>query len=158
MHTAIFFLKYAVMSAVVLLVMACTQREPSLVIQVCTQNADDMAQLLDEFRSIATERQMQHIDDSIGQRQDRQRAGIVDPARADGSPEIYIEVRDARGMGFVAFNNGLPGYQVALGFMRGTTRSTADHFAGDVVARLSAQWVVHQLPPGASITPMPDCG
>ena len=134
-----------------------SQRESLLAVQLCVRDSAGLTQLLSDFRDFAAERHMLYIDDSAGQLQDRRAAGVQDAARADGSPVLYVEVRNEQGIGFVAFNNGLPGYQVALGFMAGSNRPAAAQLAEEVVSRLSRRWQVVRLPAGSSAIPMTSC-
>lgn len=80
-----------------------------------------------------------------------------DELRDDGSPAIYIQVGLSDGMGLGVGNLGLPGYQVAVGFTRGSDAERSRLLSDKVIERLQGTWQVQEVPAGQGAKPLPNC-
>jgi hypothetical protein len=151
-------LRVRAIAALAFVLCGCAQgTRPFLIVQVCVQNKDGIAQLIGELMSVAESRKMKFVDNSAVTRRDLANVGYASRERADGSPVINIDVERDDGMGVGALNVGLPGYQVALGFSEGSDKLEARRFADEVIKRLEQHWRVETVPPGSGAMPKPDC-
>lgn len=155
-------------AAVILVVnlYGCAQgKRPFLLAAICLRNANDLTDFGHLMRSIAqreggefidgsaeTQRQLEAISkslDSSGLRFDRQHI-----RRA-----MNIGVRLSDGVGLMANDLGVHGYQVVIGIGEGSNPQKAHAFARNVIAEIKERWRVELVPdPGHSgAFPIDDC-
>lgn len=116
-----------------------------------------MAQMIDELRAIADSREMKFVDYSADTERDLASVGYAGRERADGSPLIDVAVERWDGMRVSAVNLGLPGYQIALGFLEGRDRVETQGFVDEVIERLERHWQIDRLPASTGALPQPGC-
>ena len=70
---------------------------------------------------------------------------------------INIGSEGGDGLGLMAGNVGLPGYQVAIGFSEGRDPAAARQLAARTVQRLKVRWTVKTVPEGHGALPLKNC-
>jgi hypothetical protein len=151
---------YSVVALAGLLVWSsgCTPAKKAfLVVQLCVYDKAGATQLVGDLQDLAHSMNMEFFDSSAVTARDLPKTGYHGRERADGSPVINVGVLRKDGLFVGGGNLGLPGYQVQLGFTKGSDDAESRRFAEEVISRLEKQWRVDVLPAGAMATPRADC-
>ena len=107
---------------------------------LCFKDSDGASMFIEELRSIAAERNMKFIDDSVDGKRRLAATGYRGTERSDGSPFIQISVENSAGQGLWAMNDTAPGYQVRVFFLGKEADPEAQIFADYATKRLSKIW------------------
>jgi hypothetical protein len=147
-----------VTTTLLLALTSCTEgKKPFRVVQFCVHDSAGAVQLINELKQLAATEHLEFFDSSKATEKDLKDIGYRGRERSDGSPMINVGSLRNDGLGVGGGNLGLPGYQVALGFSKGSDNAEAQRFADRVVDQLNRQWRVQVLPAGASANPKADC-
>lgn len=122
-------------------------------VQLCLGDQRALSEFTNVMRSIAKSEHMDFVDGSAQAKHDLEATNAL---RQVG-PIIHMGLEREDGMGLVAGNIGLPGYQVALGFSSGSSQSSAHTFAAKVVSELKKRWHVESVPVGRGALPLNGC-
>ena len=127
---------------VVAMVMAGCKPTPQIkdVLALCINNSDGAAMFVKELRSIAADRNMKFIDDSVDGQRRLAATGGLGTEREDGSPFIQIIVKNSADMGLWAVNYSAPGYQVQVWFLGEASDPEAREFVDYATERLAKNW------------------
>jgi hypothetical protein len=128
-----------------------------LLVQLCVNDKPGATELVGDLKDLAHSKNMEFFDSSAETARDLPKTGYVSRERSDGSPVINVGVLRKDGLFVGGGNLGLPGYQVQLGFTKGSDEAESQSFAKEVISRLEERWRVEVLPDGAAATPKPDC-
>jgi hypothetical protein len=144
-----------VTSALLLTLGACGNGQGAFrVVQFCVHDRPGAEHLVTELKQLAATEHMEFSDRSEAAEKE---ATAIGRGRSDGSSRIAVSLIRMDGLGVGGGNLGLPGYQVTLGFSRGSDFGEATRFADRVVEQLNRQWRVDVLAPGANVPPMSGC-
>ncbi|HEY6516777.1 MAG TPA: hypothetical protein VIY50_11575 [Steroidobacteraceae bacterium] len=133
-------------------------KAPFVTVQFCVRNRAGMAQLIANLKEIANANHMDFADSSAYTEKDLAAVGYRGRERRDGSPVLSVGLLGKDGLFVGGGNLGLPGYQVQLGFTKGSDDAEAHRFAAQVISQLRQQWQqLNILPRGAAAKPMADC-
>ncbi|MGH8850005.1 MAG: hypothetical protein ACREYD_03330 [Casimicrobiaceae bacterium] len=129
-----------------------------LIATVCLQSADDLSAFTAEMQSAANAEGTEFLDWSAETQAELDTIGHpMDGARTRPAINMGFTRRD--GVGLTAGNLGLPGYQVALGFSKGSNAPAAHKLAQRIVSKLEERWHVEIVPNPAEsgAFPMTNC-
>jgi hypothetical protein len=107
---------------------------------LCFKDSDGASMFIEELRSIAADRNMKFIDDSVDGQRRLAATGGLGTERDDGSPFIQIIVKNSADMGLWALNHSAPGYQVRVLFLGKEADPEAQIFADYATKRLAKIW------------------
>ena len=107
---------------------------------LCFKDSDGASMFIEELRSIAADRNMKFIDDSVDGQRRLAVIGDLGAERDDGSPFIQISVTNSANMGLWAVNDSLPGYQVRVFFLGKEADPEAKKFVDYATERLAKKW------------------
>ena len=107
---------------------------------LCLRDSDGASMFIAELRSIAADRNMKFIDDSVDGQRRLAVIGDLGAERDDGSPFIQISVTNSANMGLWAVNDSLPGYQVRVFFLGKEADPEAKKFVDYATERLAKKW------------------
>ena len=129
------------------------------VVQFClydTAGINDLRSVMQEF---ADAQSMPFIDNSAQTQAELQRIGVDSRPLPEGEPLINMGINGPGGLGVTAGNLGLPGYQVALGFTKGTDAAKGKAFADALVRELDQRWELVEVPnpDERGAFPLPNC-
>lgn len=141
-----------------LFLLGCAQgSRPFLIVQLCVHDRAGVSQLVGDLKELATSEHMEFFDNSANTARDLKNTGYRGRERSDGSPVVNVGVLRKDGLGVGGGNLGLPGYQVALGFSKGSNDAESRRFANEVVRRLQRRWRVEIVPSGSTAKPLAGC-
>jgi hypothetical protein len=127
-------------------------QRPFEIAQLCLGDQKNLTQFANILKSVAQTEGMTFTDTSASTERDLKAMGVkVDPT----APVISFYVGRKDGVGLGAGNQGLPNYQVAVGFSEGSNPSDAHRFADLVVSRLEKHWHVVFVPNPAESGALP---
>jgi hypothetical protein len=150
--------KGAALGLILLMLLGCAPgKRPFLMVQMCLSDQGGVTTFVEEMRSIATSQRMEFLDNSADTARGLDAVGYTGRERNDGSPVINLGIQQKDGKGAFAGNQGLPGYQVAIGFSEGSKPDEAREFAALVVKRLEQRWPVQVVPDGKGAMPLEGC-
>ena len=156
MKTKIYFVVF--FWGLLILPLGCTpSKKAFLLVQLCVNDKSGATELVGELKDIAHSKNMEFFDSSADTARDLPKIGYAGQERSDGSPVINVGVLRKDGLFVGGGNLGLPGYQVQLGFTKGSDDADSRRFANEVISRLEKQWKVEVLPAGTAATPKTDC-
>jgi hypothetical protein len=107
---------------------------------LCFKDSDGASMFIEELRSIAADRNMKFLDDSVEGKRQLVATGGLGTERDDGSPFIQIIVKNSADMGLWALNYSAPGYQVRVFFLGKEADPEAQIFADYATKRLAKIW------------------
>jgi hypothetical protein len=137
---------------------ACSPgKRPLLIIQMCVNDDQGVADFMRIMRSIAVSEQMTFVDGGERTQQELKTVGAKDQ-KLD-TPGSVIDFGLERGGDSILMggNLGLPEYQIAIGFSGADPPKEVLRLADVVEKRLSARWQVLKVPNGTGALPMPTC-
>lgn len=145
----------ACLIVVISTLVACSSgKHPFLMVQICLGDESGLSDFKKDMRLLAAAEKMRFIDNSEAT-QKAFETTVNDLPRA--GPVVNVGILGENGIGAVASDLNVPGYQVTLGFSEGSDPPRAREFAGRVVRMLKRRWQVFQVPPGKGAFPLRDC-
>ena len=132
-------------------------KRPFLMVKMCLSNEQGVAEFIDELKATASAEKLEFVDNSGNAERELKEAGYAGRERTGGSRVIDVRVIRNDGMGIGAANVGLPGFQMAMGFSKGSNALEAQNFANRTLVRFRKHWLVESVPSGAGAKPMAGC-
>jgi hypothetical protein len=132
-------------------------------VQFCAEDGRGLEELRGELRHIATDEDMEFSDISQRVAGEHERIRQRSPPtrqshdRDGGSPYFVVTLEHPDGTFVTATNLGLPGYEVALGFLRGRDPMASAALAERISSRLEKRWPLRRLAEGVGAMPMGGC-
>ena len=130
----------------------CVGKHPFLMVQMCVENEQGIADFKATMKDLAESNGMEFFDGSAETQQ-----SLTEMNVAPGYPIIHIASKGPENYNFGAGNMGLSAFEVSVGFSEGSNPQAARQFAESVVNALQQRWEVHAVPPGQGAFPRGDC-
>jgi hypothetical protein len=140
------------------LLLGCSPgQRPLLMIQLCLNDDQGVAEFMSMMRAIAVSENLKFIDGGAETQSELKTVGAK--MQKLDTPGAVINIGLDRGDRnlMMGGNLGLPVYQVALGFSADSNLSEAQRFADIVVKRLGTRWRIEPVPTGTGAPPMKTC-
>jgi len=136
----------------------CAQgKRPFEIVQICLNDEQGISVLKQELRLIANSEKMEFIDNSAETEKDLKAVSSPNNDKVMEGPIINVGVLREDGVGLIAGNVGLPGYQAAIGFSEGENPVYARAFARKVVKQLAQHWQIIFVSPEKGAQPLKNC-
>lgn len=145
---------------VILIALLCgcsSGKPPALMVQLCLQNDQGVADFQDLMQSVASSEHMKFVDVSADTQEKLKviHAKYAKLATASSVINVYIESDDR--LVVTADNIDLPTYQVSVDFTGGLPAADKQRFVDALVPKLRARWFVDTVPAGVRPFAMAAC-
>jgi hypothetical protein len=153
-------MKYLIPSAMLFSMSLCgcaPGKGPQLMIELCVQGDQGVAEFMSEMRSITASEHMTFVDGGAQTQSELKAVGAKFEKLDTRGSVINFGVDRGDHTMIMGGNLGLPAYQIVVGFSGVEDHEEISRLADVVVKQLSTTWRVQRVPAGTGALPMKAC-